>query len=231
LNIHCIIIDDEPVSQDILKRYITDTPQLKLVGVCNNAFEAQALLLEEEVQLMFLDINMPKLSGMSFFKSLMNPPLVIFTTAYPEYALEGYEVDAVDYLLKPFSFDRFIKALNKAVQRLRTIEKPTGQEGFAMLRADKKIFKVPINAITHLEAMGDYVKVFYDNSVILVHDTLQNLLQEIGSKELVRVHRSWSVSLKHISYMEGNTVMIGDRGIPVGKGYKEAFLKKFNPDG
>jgi DNA-binding LytR/AlgR family response regulator len=229
LNIHCIIIEDEPVSQDILKRYIADTPPLKLVGVCNNAFEAQELLLDEQVHLMFLDINMPKLSGMSFLKSLKNPPLVIFTTAYPEYALEGYEVDAVDYLLKPFSFDRFIKAVNKAVERLRSSEKPAGQEGFVMLRADKKIFKVAISSISHLEAMGDYVKVFYDSKYIMVHDTLQHLLEEIGSTDLVRIHRSWAVSIKHINYVEGNLVMIGDREIPVGKSYKENFLERINP--
>ncbi len=228
LNIHTIIIDDEPVSQDILKRYIADTPQLKLVGVCSNAFEAQALLLDEEVHLMFLDINMPKLSGMSFLKSLKNPPMVIFTTAYPEYALEGYEVDAVDYLLKPFSFDRFIKAVNKSVERLRNSEKPAGQEGFVMLRADKKIYQVPIKDITHLEAMGDYVKVFYGNSYIMVHDTLQHLLDEIGSGDLIRVHRSWAVSIKYISYVEGSILKVGIREIPVGKSYREAFLKKFN---
>lgn len=228
MTINSIIVDDEPVSQDILKRYIADTPQLKLVGVCSNAFEAQALLLDEEVQLMFLDINMPKLSGMSFLKSLNNPPMVIFTTAYPEYALEGYEVDAVDYLLKPFSFDRFIKAINKAVDRLKSNQKPAGQEGFVMLRADKKMYKVQTSEISHLEAMGDYVKVFYGNTWILVHDTLQHLIEEIDSKDLIRVHRSWAVAIKYISYVEGNTIMIADREIPVGKSYRDAFINRFN---
>jgi len=198
------------------------------VGVCNNAFEAQELLLDEEVDLMFLDINMPKLSGMSFLRSLSNPPLVVFTTAYPEYAIEGFEVDAVDYLLKPFSFDRFIKAVNKAVERLRRMDKPSKSEGFVMLKADKKIFKVPVNHITHLEAMGDYVKVFYDGSVILVHNTLQQILEEINSPYFFRIHRSWAVSIQHISYVEGNAVNIGNLEIPIGKSYKEDFLSKFN---
>ncbi len=109
--INCIIVEDEPVSQDVLKKYVADCPNLKLIEVCNNAFEANDTLVNHEVQLMFLDINMPRLSGMKFYKSLSNPPFVIFTTAYPEYALEGFEVDAVDYLLKPFPFERFIKAV------------------------------------------------------------------------------------------------------------------------
>jgi DNA-binding LytR/AlgR family response regulator len=196
--------------------------------VCNNAFEAQDLLLDEEVHLIFLDINMPKLSGMSFLRSLSNPPLVVFTTAYPEYAIEGFEVDAVDYLLKPFSFDRFIKAVNKAVERLRSMQSPSNHEDFVMLKADKKLYKVPVNRISHLEALGDYVKVFYGGSVIMVHDTLQHLLEEINSPVLIRVHRSWAVSMQHISYMEGNAVIIGDLEIPIGKSYKDKFLSKFN---
>ena len=229
LNFNCIIVDDEPVSQDILKRYIADIPLLKMVAVCDNAFQAQDALMAGEVQLMFLDINMPKLSGLSFLKSLSNPPLVIFTTAYAEYALEGYEVDAVDYLLNPFSFDRFIKAVNKAVERLNSNHKSERQEDFVLLRSDKKFYKVQVSEITHLEAMGDYVKVFYDKSFIIVHDTLQNLIEEIRSEEIFRVHRSWAVSLKYISYLEGNTVKIGDREIPVGKSFREEFLKVIDP--
>jgi len=227
LNLYCIIVEDEPVSQDILKRYIADTPQLKLVGVGNNAFEAQDLLLEKEVNLMFLDINMPKLSGMSFLKTLTNPPMVIFTTAYPEFAIESYEVNAVDYLMKPFSFNRFLNAVNKAIERLKTQDN-SEKEQFVMLRADKKTFKVPVSEIMCLEAMGDYVKVHYNDAFIMVHDTLQHLLDEIQSADLIRIHRSWAVSKKYVKYIEGNQVIIGEKEIPVGKSYREDFLKKFN---
>ncbi|MCF8302153.1 MAG: LytTR family DNA-binding domain-containing protein [Bacteroidales bacterium] len=230
MTLSCIIVEDEPVSQDLLEQYIKDTPNLKLLATCNNAFEARDVLLEQKPDLMFLDINMPKLSGMSFFKSLTKPPMVIFTTAYPEYAIESYEVNAVDYLMKPFSFHRFLMAVDKAFERTKKTNGIKNEESYVMLKADKKVYKVPVKQITHLEAMGDYVKVHYDNTYILVHDTLQHLLEEIQSGDLVRVHRSWVVSITHIKYIEGNQVTINKQEIPVGKSYREEFLKKFNAE-
>ena len=230
MNLHCIIAEDEPISQDLLEKYIRDVPNLNLLAICNNAFEARDVLLDQQVDLIFLDINMPKLSGMSFIKSLNNPPLVIFTTAYPEYAIESYEVNAVDYLMKPFSFDRFVKAVNKAFDRIRQPGSGKTEESFVMLKADKKVYKVPVNEITHLEAMGDYVKVHYEGSYIMVHDTLQHLLNEIQTENLIRIHRSWAVSMNHISYIEGNEINIGDLVIPVGKSYKELFLRRLKKE-
>ncbi|MCF8368328.1 MAG: LytTR family DNA-binding domain-containing protein [Bacteroidales bacterium] len=225
MTIHCIIVEDEPVSQDILLKYITDTPQLNLVGVCNNAFDARDMLLKKPVDLMFLDINMPRLSGMSFLKSLEHPPLAIFTTAYPEYAIESYEVSAVDYLLKPFSFERFIKAVNKAVEILAEKDMTSSPDRFIMLKADKKTFKVPLKEITHLEAMGDYVKVYYNNTFILVHDTLQNLYKLMPEKSFVQIHRSYIISHSHLQYIDGNQIKIAQHELPVGKNYREAVRR------
>ncbi len=147
MSISCIIVEDEPVSQDVLTQYIDDIPKLNLVAVCNNALEASEILMSNKIQLMFLDINMPKLSGLDFLKTLQNPPLVIFTTAYPEYALEGFEVNAIDYLLKPFSFNRFLKAVNKTAERLQKPENEINSETFVLLKAGKKKNKVKLSDI------------------------------------------------------------------------------------
>lgn len=224
MTINCIIVDDEPVSQDILKRYIDDTPSLNLMQVCNNAFEASEALIQYKIELIFLDINMPKLSGMKFYKSLNNPPYVIFTTAYPEFAAEGFEVDAIDYLLKPFPFDRFLKAVNRAIDRIVKLEKQTEVGKYILLRADKKLHRINLSDILYLEAMGDYVKVFYNDSFILVHDTLQSLLDQLPEEEFIQIHKSFIISTGNINYVEGNQVKIGEYEIPVGPKYKDELL-------
>jgi len=227
MTIHCIIVDDEPVSQDILKKYVADTPSLNLMQVCNNAFVATEVLMQYKVDLIFLDINMPKLSGMKFYKSLNNPPYVIFTTAYPEFATEGFEVDAIDYLLKPFPFDRFLKAVNRAVERIREPEKQTTSGKYILLKADKKLHKVNLSDISHLEALGDYVKVFYNNSFILVHETLQRLLDQLPENEFIRIHKSFVISTSKISYVEGNQVRVDELEIPIGQTFRDNFLEFF----
>lgn len=227
MTIHCIIVDDEPVSQDILKKHVADTPTLNLLQVCNNAFEASEALMQYQVDLIFLDINMPKLSGMKFYKSLNNPPYVIFTTAYPEFAAEGFEVDAIDYLLKPFPFDRFLKAVNRAIDRIGKPERKTASGEYILLKADKKLHRVKLSDISHLEAMGDYVKVFYNDSFILVHDTLQRLLDQLPKDVFIRIHKSYIISTGNINYVEGNQVIIGELEIPIGQTYRGSFLELF----
>ncbi|MEZ5199444.1 MAG: response regulator transcription factor [Bacteroidales bacterium] len=224
MKLNCIIVDDEPVSQDILQKYVVDTPALKLLQVCNNAFEATEALKQHKIDLILLDINMPKLSGMQFYKSLCNPPYVIFTTAYPEFAAEGFEVDAIDYLLKPIPFDRFLKAVNRAIERINKPDKQATAKDYILLKADKKLHKVNFSVISHLEAMGDYVKVFYDNQYIVVHDTLQRLLDQLPRSKFIRVHKSFVISIGHIGYVEGNQVLIGEMEIPIGQRYKDELL-------
>lgn len=229
----CLVIEDEPLSQDILSKYISDTPQLELAGICGEALAASSFLRTSQVDLIFLDINLPVISGLSFLKSLSHPPMVIFTTAYPEYAVEGFEADAVDYLVKPFSFERFLKAVNKAFDRMDFLHSKTSlptstvQEtpGFIILRADKKVYKVNFPDILYLEATGDYVKVFTTDKCLVVHETVKNILEQLPSEQFIRVHKSFIVPLKRIKFIEGNQVSIDGKMIPVGLVFRDRLMK------
>lgn len=225
--INCLVVDDEPASREILERYISDFPPLTRIKSCRNAFEAIETLRENEVDLIFLDINMPGLSGMKFYKSLERPPFVIFTTAYPEFAVEGFEVGAVDYLLKPFPFERFIKAVNKAIEAIQSKAVPASQGDFILLKADKRLNKVYIHEINHLEAIGDYVKVWYNDKSILVHSTFQDLLNQLPEDIIVRTHKSYAVSLNFVEAVEGNMVILDSFQVPIGPSFKETFMNRF----
>lgn len=229
MKLNCLIVDDEPMARDLLKRYVRDVPALYLAGECSNAFEASEALMDREIHLMFLDINMPRLSGMKFYRSLASPPAVIFTTAYPEYALEGFEVDAVDYLLKPFSFERFYKAVNRVMEKFREEPEPALGD-FILLRADKKIHRVKLSDIRFIQGLGDYIKVKVGGEFLIVHDTLRNILETLPDS-FIRTHKSWVVSVQHIEYIEGNTVLMGKDEIPIGLKYKEEFLAALEKKG
>jgi DNA-binding LytR/AlgR family response regulator len=226
--ITCMIVEDEPVSQEILKKYISDYPSLELLAVCNNAIEANDQLRKLSPDLMFLDITMPKISGLEFYRSLSDPPYVIFTTAYPEYAVSGFEVNAVDYLVKPFPFDRFLKAMNK-MQDL--MEPASGNAGFILLQADKKMHKVNFDDILFIEAMGDYVKVHSPGKTLIVHQTLQKLEGQLPAHRFFRTHKSYLVSLDRIDYIEGNMVVIQKDHIPIGQTYRNDFLERLQKKG
>lgn len=226
MKIRCLIVDDEPLSQDVLKKYIADSPMLELVDICFDAFEANDKLQNDDIQLIFLDINMPKLSGIRFVKTLSNPPLVIFTTAYPEHAIEGFEVDAVDYLVKPFSFERFLKAINKAVEKINFANMKTAAGNrFILLKADKKVYKVNFDDIDYLQSFGDYIKVFTSEECLVVHDTVKNMLEQLPAEEFLRIHKSYIIALSKIQYIDGNQVKIADQLIPIGANYKDDLLK------
>lgn len=222
MKISCMVVEDEPVSQEILKRYIQDLESLELLAVCNNAIEASQKLTLLKPDVLFLDITMPRLSGLDFYKSLVNPPHVIFTTAYPEYAVNGFEVNAVDYLVKPFPFDRFVKAVNKLQEVLRNSSK--AEAPFIMLQADKKFHKVNTDDILFLEAMGDYVKVFLPGKTLIVHQTLQRLFEQLPSSVFVRVHKSYVISLSKLEYLDGNQIVIRAHTVPLGQTYRNGFL-------
>ena len=223
MKIKCLIIDDEPAAREILKTYLCDDPRLDLAGVCSNAFEANEILLKEKIDLLFLDINMPKLSGLAFYKTLNRPPAVIFTTAYPEFAVEGFEVEAVDYLVKPFTFERFYKAVSKMTEKKHSAS--IENRDFILLNADKKIFKINIDNIFYLESKADYVNVCLKEKQLLVHDTLQRLHQQLPEKQFVRIHKSYVVALNKFDYIEGNMLVINSNYLPIGDTYREAFLK------
>jgi len=226
LNIKCVIIDDEPSSQIVLQRFIKDVPFLELLATCNNAIDAlQLLKTNATIDVLFLDINMPKISGLNFYKSLQNPPKVIFTTAYPQYAIEGFEVNAIDYLLKPFSFDRFLTAVNKLTDKSSNQNK--GSE-FIIIKSNKVLHKITLNDILFIEAFGDYVKVHLGDKFILTNSTFTNLLESLPKQDFVRTHKSFSINLKKLSSVSGNLITIETHTIPIGQKYKSEFLKLLN---
>ena len=234
MSVPCIIVDDEPLAREILEKYIADCPLVSLKESCSNAFEAMNVLDRISVGIVFLDINMPKLSGLSLIRSLDRPPEIIFTTAYPEFAVEGFELDAADYLVKPFSFERFLKAVNKAVKRIgnRKAEGTAADhKKFLMVKADGKIYRVEHSSIYYLEAMGDYVRIHTDNGVITTYETLKNMVEALPNLKFLRVHRSFIISLEKISFLEGNRLRIRDSDIPVGQSYRDKLMKRMDKRG
>jgi len=225
--LNCLIVDDEPLSLDVLEKYINDIPGLELVGRCLNAFEAMKKINESEIDLLFLDINMPKLSGINMVKSMKNLPEVIFTTAYPEYAVEGFELEVMDYLVKPISFERFLKTIAKARNKFenRHDEVSTNPQSFIMVKSNKKHYKLPYSEIKHIKSMGDFVKIHTTGKVYLSSDTLKNIETQLPKNQFVRIHKSYIISIEAFRYIEGNQVKIGEEFLPVGQTYKDALLK------
>lgn len=225
MNLNCIIIDDEPSSQKVLDVFIKKVPSLHLEATCNNATEAlETLRNNSNIDLLFLDINMPNISGLSFYKSLKNPPAVIFTTAYSEYAIDGFEVNAIDYLLKPFSFDRFLTAVNKAFDALQTPENTTEEEAI-YVKENKTLHKVILQNILYVEALGDYVKIHLENTSIVTNSTFTNMLQQLPTTDFVRTHKSFAINLRKLNSVSGNQIIINNTKIPIGQTYKAAFMK------
>lgn len=223
--LRCVIVDDEPLSRDVIEEFIQVCPELELVGSCSDALEAGELLKQNETDLLFLDINMPKLSGISFIKTLSNPPMVIFVTAYPQYAVDGFEVNAVDYLVKPVAFERFRAAVNKVLERLENaLDKQ--QIRHIMVRANKKNYRLEFDDILYLEAKGDYVKFKTKDSSLMVHGTLKHFLLQLPENEFIRIHKSFVISLNKVVFLEGNRVKIGDEKLPVSLNYKDDLLLK-----
>jgi len=222
----CIIVEDEPLAQNILKKYIADHPSLELVATCTDALEAQLILNKQAIHLIFLDINLPKLSGINFLKSLLQSPLIIFTTAYPEFAVEGFELNAVDYLLKPFSFERFLKAVNKVIEKLNNFSLPKKEEidAFIFFKSDKKIHKVDLESIHYIEAVGDYMKVITDSGQLLINETMKNLQEELPARSFIRVHKSFIISRNRIKFIEGNYIQVENKSIPIGATYRNDVL-------
>jgi len=227
--IRCMIIEDEPLAQNVLKKYIAEVSYLELVAICSNALEAQETIQLQNIHLLFLDINLPKLSGINFLKTLPAPPLVIFTTAYPEFAVEGFELDAIDYLVKPFSFERFLKATNKAFNKINrqpaNLNDKTADD-FIFLKSDKKVYKIDLDDIVYAEATGDYVKVITREGQYTSNITLKRLLEELPSNLFFRVHKSFIISANKIKFFEGNYIKVGQADIPIGAAYREEIFAR-----
>lgn len=238
--ITCIAIDDEPLALTQLVTYISRVPYLELVGRCRNAQEAQELLLQQHVDLMFVDINMPGLNGMDFVRSLENPPRVIFTTAYSEYAVEGYKVDAVDYILKPYSQKDLEAAADKARLRIQQEQEAQGfvpapgnaivQDGAFFVKNDYRISRVSIDDIRYVESMGEYVRIFIEgqDKAIMPLLSMKRIEDLLPADKFMRVHRSYIVNLSKIVEISRLRIIFGDVYIPIGDSYKQKFVDYIN---
>ena len=222
-----MIIDDEPLSRDVLIKYIAEVKELDISAECADAFEATHQLNQSLVDLIFLDINMPGLSGISFARSLTVSPLIIFTTAYPEYAVEGFELNAVDYLVKPYSFERFLTAVNRALGKLQEAGNHEDSSRNILLKADKKLYSVDFNRILFVEGQGDYIRVTLDDKNLVVHDTIKNFLISLPDSSFMRIHKSYVVNLKRIDFIEGNQVQMGKHKLPVSPKLREELLNRY----
>lgn len=244
--INVIIVDDEPLAQDVLETYIEKLPDLNLVQKCNNALEANEALKANDIDLMFLDIQMPQLTGTDFLRSLVNPPVVIFTTAYSNYAVDGFELNALDYLLKPISLERFLKAVNKAADQIE-LKKAAANGGgnnsskeedlqaeadFMFVKADKKLIRVYYNDVVYIEGLKDYVIIRLQDSRIVTLQTMKSLEKKLPANIFKRIHRSYIVNLGKIDALMGNMVEVKEKGqvkhIPVGKNYRDELLELIN---
>ncbi|MCK4676693.1 MAG: response regulator transcription factor [Bacteroidales bacterium] len=235
----CIAVDDEPLALELLEDFISKVPFLKLKALCKNAFEAIEALEKDKIDLIFLDIQMPDLSGIQLFRSLSSKPLVIFTTAYSNYAVEGFDLDATDYLVKPFSFDRFLKAVSKAYRQFNKQhappiishdkEKKTAKE-FIFVKEGTTTVKIILNDILYIEGLKDYIKIFTSGKTILTLMSLKAMEKKLPGDYFVRVHRSYIIAVAKIDSIERSRIIIGKKWIPVGDFYKENFqrmLKKY----
>jgi DNA-binding LytR/AlgR family response regulator len=225
--ITCVAIDDEPLALDVLTDFASKTPGLELKGTFTDAFKALEYLKAEDVDVIFLDIQMPQLTGIQLLKSLSNPPLVIFTTAYSKYAVEGFNMDAIDFLLKPFAYERFLKAVNKVSDYLAHKDKPTPADNleFIFLKSDYQIVKVSLDEIQYIEGMDDYVKIFTNDKMVLSNITMKDMLKKLPASNFIRVHRSYIVPLKRIESVRNKRIKLGEKMIPVGDSYAEGFYK------
>jgi DNA-binding LytR/AlgR family response regulator len=223
----CIIVDDEPPAIKVLQKYIETVPQLEISGTCKNGFEVVNLLSEKRIDLIFLDIHMPKLIGTELVRSLSHPPKVIFTTAHKDFALEAFELDAVDYLLKPISFERFLKAVNKVLQTKHPVaDPPAPTTSFVYFRADRKMIKVILDEILYIESYRDYVLIHLDQARELkIKLTLNHVEEMLPANQFLRIHRSFIVPVRKITAFTKTDVEIGRTELPIGKCFTHAFLK------
>ncbi|MDX8338701.1 LytTR family DNA-binding domain-containing protein [Draconibacterium sp. IB214405] len=231
MTIKALIIDDEPLAQNVIKQYALKIPSLEIIGACNDAICAQQFLHENEVDLLFLDINMPKLSGISFLKNLKKDPLVIFTTAYSEYALEGYELNAIDYLKKPFSFERFFKAYTRAEElhllktNAKNVPADADKNEFLFIKANKKSVKIKFSDILYIEGLGDYIKIHLTDEKLVTNLSMKKIFSLLPQDMFYRTHKSFIISVDKIDSLEGNMVCISGEKLPIGNSYRQEFFE------
>lgn len=222
--IKCIITDDEPLARKGLQGYIEKIDYMELVAVCEDAIQLNSVLKEKKADLLFLDIEMPYITGIDFLKSTSHPPKVIFTTAYEKYAIAGYELDVLDYLLKPVSFDRFLKTANKAYDYFNT-SRETG-DNFIFIKANSKLEKINFDEFLFAEAMENYVAVYTTAKKYIATTTLKGLIESLPEKQFIQTHKSYIINLNCVDSIEGNLINISKYQVPVSKSMKEAVMER-----
>jgi two-component system, LytTR family, response regulator len=231
LNFNCLIVDDEPLARNLLSDYVRKVPQLTLVDTLSSPLQVMDALHKNEIDIMFLDVQMPELTGISLLKALQKKPLIVLTTAYSEYALEGYELDVADYLLKPITFERFLRAVDKVTQRLneRSISAVTGKppveqaQPFVFVKDGTKLIKVRMDEILYVEGLKDYVTIHTKTQKVVSLQRLKTLEEELPFDKFIRVHNSFIVAFNAIDVIHKNDVQIGSAMIPIGETYKKSF--------
>ncbi|MFI3322022.1 MAG: LytTR family DNA-binding domain-containing protein [Rikenellaceae bacterium] len=234
----CLAVDDEPLALSILENFCKKIPSIELLATAADGIEAVEILKKEEVDLLFIDINMPHMSGIEVVKMLENPPMVIFTTAYQNYALEGFEVSAIDYLLKPFSFDRFFKAVNRAQKQFDLINNSSTIASvstssseiadYIMVKSDYSVVKLLFSSILYIEGLKDYVKIYTTEKNIVTKSTMKNIEERLPKNIFMRTHKSFVININNIDSFENNHIVIKDNQLPLGQQYKEQFLAYLN---
>jgi len=237
MRLKCLAVDDEPYALDVLETYIQKIDNLELVTKCTNAIDAFNLIQKEKIDVLFLDIQMPKLTGIDFLKNITNPPQVIFTTAYRDYALDGYDLNITDYLLKPFSFERFLKAINKVYLNSQTqdsninqIKDEAKEQNIIYFKADKKMLKVWLDDIFYIESMKDYVFVKTLKREIISYQKISFLDEKLPGHKFLRIHRSFIIAVDKIEAFCATHVDVAGKEIPIGRNYKNQVLKKLNQE-
>jgi DNA-binding LytR/AlgR family response regulator len=229
---NCIAIDDEPLALDIISEFCKRISYIELMGTFTNPYDAVKLLNSQDIDLIFLDIHMPQINGLEFLKLLYKPPLVIFATAYKEHAFLGFENDAVDFLIKPFSFDRFMKSINKAVQflKLKNLPEIVKEDklkisgGFMMVKVEYSTIRVDLDDILYIEGLKDYVKIFSGKGPILTKTTMKNIIDKLPPDRFLRVHKSFIISLDKINRIENSRIIIDNQHIPIGESFRLPFF-------
>lgn len=233
--IKCLIVDDEELARKLLETYIEQVPQLELVKKCKNPLEAIEFVQSQVVDLLFLDIHMPQLSGIDFLKSLSHKPNVILTTAYKEYALESYRLDVIDYLVKPIEFSLFLQAVNKGVERIRLKQKTpektvvvsvSKEKDYILVKSEHRLIRLLLKDILYIQGMNEYVSYHTENERIMSLYSLKKLEEELPKEGFIRIHKSYIVSISKVAALEGNMVHIADKKLPIGGSYKQEVIRK-----
>lgn len=232
----CLIVDDEPLARDLIRGHVEKLENFEIVAECSDAMKALNVLREKQVDLIFLDIQMPQITGTEFLKTLKHPPKVIITTAYREYALEGFELDVIDYLLKPITFERFLKAINKYYQMNQeevqvfsgSSAEKLADESFIYIKENKKVVKVHLSEIRYIEGLSEYVQVFTEKRKIITKTSMAQMEEKLTSDNFLRIHKSFIVSISKIEAFTANTIEIQGKELPIGRSYKNAVLSALN---